>query len=118
MMIHQDLLDAGKIEERVSGPWRHPMASWRRGAYRGRLFREEHQAHALPRVSPQGLFVGTGVIEAGCKTVIGSRSKPSGMFWTVREANAILALPCWQINARFNGKDAGPPDFHFHVVHP
>jgi hypothetical protein len=38
--------------------------------------------------------VGTGVIEAGCKTVIGSRCKQSGMFWTVRGANAILALRC------------------------
>jgi hypothetical protein len=29
----------------------------------------------------QGLFIGSGVIEAGCKTVIGSRCKQSGMFW-------------------------------------
>ena len=41
------------------------------------------------------LFVGSeGVIEAGCKTVIGSRLKQSGMFWTVRGANAIIALRC------------------------
>jgi hypothetical protein len=40
------------------------------------------------------LFVGPGVIEAGCKTVIGSRLKQSGMFWTVWGANAIIALRC------------------------
>jgi hypothetical protein len=40
----------------------------------------------------QGLFVGSGVVEAGCKTVIGQRLKQSGMEWTVRGANAILAL--------------------------
>jgi hypothetical protein len=40
----------------------------------------------------QHLFVGTGVIEAGCKTVIGSRCKQSGMFWTVRGVNAILVF--------------------------
>ena len=51
----------------------------------------------------QHLFVGTGVIEAGCKTVIGSRCKLSGMFWTVRGANAILALRCCQFNGRFEG---------------
>jgi hypothetical protein len=45
----------------------------------------------------QGLFVGSGVIEAGCKTVIG-RLKRSGMFWTVRGANAIIALRCCQIS--------------------
>jgi hypothetical protein len=54
-----------------------------------------------PEFRLQHLFVGSGVIEAGCKTVIGSRCKQSGMFWTVREANAILALRCCQINGRF-----------------
>ncbi|NIA13406.1 MAG: hypothetical protein GWP08_04945 [Nitrospiraceae bacterium] len=42
----------------------------------------------------QGLFVGSGVIEAGCKTVIGQRLKQSGMEWTVRGANAITAMRC------------------------
>jgi hypothetical protein len=41
------------------------------------------------------------VIEAGCKTVIGSRLKQSGMFWTVRGANAIIALRCCPLNGRF-----------------
>jgi hypothetical protein len=39
-----------------------------------------------------GLFVGSGVIEAGCKTQVGQRLKKSGMFWTVKGANAIIAL--------------------------
>jgi hypothetical protein len=47
-----------------------------------------------PEFRQQNLLVGSGVIEAGCKTVIGSRLKPSGMFWTVRGANAIIALRC------------------------
>lgn len=42
----------------------------------------------------QGLFVGSGVVEAGCKTIIGQRLKQSGMEWSVRGANAILALRC------------------------
>ena len=54
-----------------------------------------------PKFRRQHLFVGSGVIEAGCKTVIGSRLKQSGMFWTVRGANAIIALRCCQLNARF-----------------
>jgi hypothetical protein len=32
------------------------------------------------------------VVEAGCQSVIGARLQRSGMFWTVRGANAILAL--------------------------
>ena len=47
------------------------------------------------------LFVGSAVIDAGCKTVIGSRLKQSGMFWTVRGANAIVALQRCHLNNRF-----------------
>ncbi len=54
-----------------------------------------------PKFRRQHLFVGSGVIEAGCKTVIGSRFKQSGMFWTVRGANAILSLRCCHLNGRF-----------------
>ncbi len=45
----------------------------------------------------QGFFIGSGVIEAGCKTVIGARCKQSGMFWGKPGAENILALRC--INA-------------------
>jgi hypothetical protein len=41
-----------------------------------------------------GLFVGSGVVEASCKTVIGLRLKQSGMHWTVAGADAIIALRC------------------------
>ncbi len=54
-----------------------------------------------PKFRRQHLFVGSGVIEAGCKTVIGARLKQSGMFRTVPCANAILALRCSCINDRF-----------------
>ena len=54
-----------------------------------------------PKFRRQHLFVGSGVIEAGCKTVIGSRLKQSGMFWTVRGANSVIALRCCHLNGRF-----------------
>jgi hypothetical protein len=54
-----------------------------------------------PEFRKQHLFVGSGVIEAGCKTVIGHRLKQSGMFWTVKGANSILALRCSHLNGRF-----------------
>lgn len=54
-----------------------------------------------PEFRSKGLFVGSGVVEAGCKSVIGSRLKRSGMFWTVRGANAIIALRCCRFNGRF-----------------
>ena len=49
----------------------------------------------------QGRFIGSGVIEAACKHVVGARLKQSGMEWTVRGANAILALRCAILSNRF-----------------
>jgi hypothetical protein len=49
----------------------------------------------------QGYFVGSGVIEAGCRTIIGQRLKQSGMHWTVRGANAIIALRCSLLSNRW-----------------
>ena len=49
----------------------------------------------------QGLFIGSGVIEAACKNLIGKRLKQSGMEWTVRGANAIIALRCATLSRRF-----------------
>jgi len=54
-----------------------------------------------PKFRKQHLFIGSGVIEAGCKSVIGHRLKQSGMFWTVNGANSILALRCCHLNGRF-----------------
>jgi hypothetical protein len=42
----------------------------------------------------QGFFIGSGVIEAGCKTIIGARCKQSGMFWGEPGAENVLALRC------------------------
>jgi len=55
--------------------------------------------HNVPRMKyrtfrRQGLFIGSGVVEAGCKTVIGSRCKQSGMFWGKPGAENVLALRC------------------------
>jgi len=49
-----------------------------------------------------GLCVGSGVVEAGCKVVIGQRLKRSGMFWSVDGANAIIALRCSLFSGRFD----------------
>lgn len=41
-----------------------------------------------------GYFAGSGVIEEGCKTVVGKRAKQSGMFWHVKGAQNILSIRC------------------------
>ena len=50
----------------------------------------------------QGFFIGSGVVEAGCKTIIGSRCKQSGMFWGEPGAENILALRCIQSSRRLD----------------
>ena len=50
----------------------------------------------------QGFFIGSGVIEAGCKTIIGSRGKPSGMFWREPGAENILAWRCIHSSRRLD----------------
>jgi len=48
----------------------------------------------------KSFFIGSGVIEAGCKTVIGSRCKQSGMFWGKPGAENVLALRCIHASRR------------------
>ena len=50
----------------------------------------------------QGLFIGSGVVEAGCKTVIGARCKQSGMFWSEPGAENVLALRCLYSSRRLD----------------
>lgn len=50
----------------------------------------------------QGFFIGSGVVEAGCKTVIGTRCKQSGMFWGKPGAQNILALRCIHASRRLD----------------
>ncbi len=50
----------------------------------------------------KGFFIGSGVIEAGCKTVIGSRCKQSGMFWGRPGAQNVLALRCIHSSRRLD----------------
>jgi hypothetical protein len=49
-----------------------------------------------------GHFIGSGVVEAGCKTVIGSRCKQSGMFWSEPGAENILAFRCIHSSRRLD----------------
>jgi len=105
MKVHQRrLLDQGKIEKLV-GALRSIVSTNPEVIEKIRTeagyFERNAARMRYPQFRRQHLFVGSGVIEAGCKTVIGSRLKQSGMFWTVRGANAIIALRCCHLNGRF-----------------
>ena len=104
MKTHQRWLDQGKIEKLVAA-LRSIQSTNAEVLEKLRTEADYFERNAArmryPEFRRQHLFVGSGVIEAGCKTVIGSRLKQSGMFWTVRGANAIIALRCCHLNGRF-----------------
>jgi len=105
MKIHRKrLLDKGKIEKlvlslRLIDSTNPDVIEKIRLA--ADYFEKNAARMRYPKFRRQHLFVGSGVIEAGCKTVIGSRLKQSGMFWTVSGANSIIALRCCHLNDRF-----------------
>jgi hypothetical protein len=50
-----------------------------------------------------GFCTSSAVVESGCKQVAWKRLKQGGMFWTVKGANAIMALRCCRLSVRFEG---------------
>jgi hypothetical protein len=55
-----------------------------------------------PDFHRRGLCTSSGVLEAGCKVVVATRLKRAGMHWTLRGANAILALRCAKLSRRLD----------------
>lgn len=95
-----DLLDAGKVDELLNEirPWakKHDKA-----AKDLEYFERNRRRMNYPQFERLGLCTGSGVVEAGCKTVVGTRLKRPGMHWTVAGANAIMALRCCCLSGRF-----------------
>lgn len=96
-------LDAGRVEKIVAEAERSLPA---RGKARDEAVRQiayltkNKQYMRYAEFRRQGLFVGSGVVEAGCKSLIGLRLKQSGMEWSVRGANAVIALRCVMLSGR------------------
>jgi len=66
-------------------------------------FLERHQ-HRMQYGSyrKKGWFIGSGVIEAGCKNVVGKRLKQSGMFWSESGATCVLNFRTLLLSCRFD----------------
>jgi len=80
-----------------------PRSGPRRDQGAGQIayFLNNAQAMRYGQFRQMGPFVGSGVIEAGCRTLVGQRLKHSGMFWSIPGANAITALRCCMLSDRF-----------------
>jgi hypothetical protein len=106
LMHKLDWLENGKIEKLVAALRKLTDANispeiGKAITNEAEYFDTNRERMRYPEFRKKNLFVGSGVIEAGCKAVIGSRLKRSGMFWTVRGANAIIALRCCCISGKF-----------------
>ena len=75
---------------------RLPKSGARRKAAKGEIayleFNQERMQYGTFR--KRGYFIGSGVIEAGCKSVVGQRCKLSGMHWSVAGVDYVLDLRC------------------------
>ena len=97
-------LDAGEVERVVAAIGRlRPRGEQAKAEVRKArgYFQTNAERMRYARFRSHGLFIGSGVVEAGCKTLVGRRLKQSGMRWTVRGANAILALRCAELSGRW-----------------
>lgn len=120
------LLGAGPPAQEQQSRWCHQMKETSSAAVitHAQALREERRAHLAPEqlatieretayfqthaertrygdFRKQGYFIGSGVVEAGCKTVVGRRLKQSGMFWSQRGGDDLLTLRCMILGPNF-----------------
>jgi len=101
----RDELDDGDVEVIITEIRKLPAASDPKRQDELRKEAEYFETNKLrmcyKHFRARGFFVGSGVVEAGCKTVVAQRLKQSGMRWTVAGANAVIALRCRLLGNRW-----------------
>jgi hypothetical protein len=96
----RDQVDRVITEARVALPKRGPnrqLAEEQIDFFKGHKNRMHYGTYRR-----KGWFIGSGVVEAGCKTVIGKRLKQSGMFWSETGASCVLNFRTLLLSSRFD----------------
>jgi len=96
----RDELDDGKIADILAALRVHEHGNDEARKCLAYVIRNQKRM-CYPVFRAHGLCVSTGVVEAGCKIVVGTRLKRAGMHWTVSGADAIIALRCAKLSGRF-----------------
>lgn len=65
-------------------------------------FRKQRARMHYARYQRENLPIGSGVVEAACKTIVTQRMKRSGMAWSPEGGQAILTLRTWLRSNRFD----------------
>ncbi len=95
-----DELDEGRLKSLVEALHGHADQYKAARDCIGYIWKHRHRMR-YPKFEQQGFCTSTGVVEAGCEVVVGTRLKRAGMHWTVKGANAIIALRCCKLSRRF-----------------
>ncbi len=108
---HRDDWLTARLEELDAGDVDAILAAGRDLDFTGSLSGErdkalayfDHNAHRMRyrHFRNLGMFVGSGVVEAGCKSIAGQRLKLSGMRWTIDGATGIATLRCMDASDRW-----------------
>jgi hypothetical protein len=93
-------LDAGQLQRLRQALLRHAARCEEARKCADYIQRNQHRMR-YPEFRGQGLCTSSGVVEAACKVTVGARLKRAGMHWSLRGANAIIALRCCRLSARF-----------------
>jgi hypothetical protein len=98
-----DELDDGDISAICAAARAFPLTGKKASDLDTALGYFEHNAHRMHYAwyRDHGLFVGSGAVEAGCKSIVAQRCKLSGMRWTVPGATGILTLRCLEASDRW-----------------
>ena len=94
-------LDEGRVDEVIAALRGH-AETCEEARKDAEYFSTNRERMDYPRFRAMGLCVATGVVEGGCKHIVGTRLKRGGMRWTVAGANAIIALRCAVESNRFD----------------
>ena len=95
-------IKAGKIESVIkSAEDACTKSKWKDMRKALKYFRDNVDRMHYDEYIRDGLFIGSGPVESGCKTVLGARLKQSGMFWSLRGAKGMIPLRTLEKSGRF-----------------
>ncbi len=94
-------LDEGRVDNVIAALRSH-AETCEEARKNAEYFSNNRERMTYPKFRAMGLCVASGVVEGGCKNIVGARLKQGGMRWTVDGANAIIDLRCAVESNRFD----------------
>ena len=89
----RDKISEGKIESVLDSLWKGRYGKLTKDAMKEfKYFRRNKDRMKYDEYRANGWFYGSGMVESGCKTVVGQRFKQSGMIWSLDGSKSLLAL--------------------------